>query len=114
MASFYVVVQYVPRPTNDERINFGVFTYDTAGVHTRWLTDWRRVEAFGNGDITFLKEMAARFNADPWPIDLIKRAANEWANCIQLTKPRPSTLPAARLLEDIAPVMLVETAPVVS
>jgi hypothetical protein len=116
VASFYVVVQYVPRPIAEERINVGVLAFAAEGdptIHRRFLADWRRVEAFGDGEIGFLRDFARDFDARGWTPDLIRRASREWAGCIQLTAPRASTLPAAELLDRIARDMLVEPAAVV-
>lgn len=108
MVSFYSVVQYVPCSIADERINVGVITFDDDGLHHRFLTDWRRVEAFGGEPIDFLHEFADEFEHRGWTAELVHRASREWANGIQLTRPRASTLTAAVLLDRIGDDMLVE------
>lgn len=111
MASWYCLIQYMPRPGNDERINVGVVAYDDAGsVYARFLTDWSRVEAFAHEDTAFLRDFVARWDADPWAVEQIAKA-REWANSIRVGTPRASTLGAAELLERVAPRMLVEPVP---
>ncbi len=47
MASFYTVVQYVPDPVTDERVNIGVIVAAEDTVQSRFLSNWRRVKQFG-------------------------------------------------------------------
>lgn len=125
MPSFYTVAQYVPDPNAGERINFGVLTFGDGHIYARFLKDWRRVRSFGGEDIHFLQEFASRVGRD---IGVEKRfdltgtdpvltearlvsIIGEWANAIQFTRPRPSTLPASALIDDIAPQFLRERAP---
>lgn len=124
MPSFYTVAQYVPDPDADERINFGVLTFGDGTIHARFLHDWRRVRSFGGEDVGFLREFAARVLRDArsqarLPLSdgdaqlteaRLSAMIGGWANAIQFTRPRASTLPAAQLIDRIAPQFLREPA----
>ena len=59
MTSHYSIVQYVPDPIADERINVGVIaTGENGTVRVRFLGHWQRVHQFGRGDVSFLQEFA--------------------------------------------------------
>jgi hypothetical protein len=60
MSSYYTVVQYLPQPLSDERINIGVITWDEQGMSSQFATNWQRVQAFGNEDIGYLREFVAK------------------------------------------------------
>lgn len=123
MAAYYSVVQYVPDPIADERINVGVITYGPGGLHCRFIRDWDRASRFGNEDVAYLREFARKIeevaagrvallsSAPRLDVDALTRMANGWINTIQLSEPRASTLEAASLLDDIARDVLREPAP---
>lgn len=110
MPSFYSVVQFVPDPVRDERMNFGVVTFDDDAVRVEFLNNWTRASRFANSDVSFLREFAESMETacaaqqgmfdEPqgWSPDALRAAAKEWSNCIQFTEPRASTLAADELL----------------
>ncbi len=113
MASFYSVVQYLPDPVIDERINVGVVVFGDGQVRSRFLRDWHRVRAFRGGDITFLREFADQFSQKQEVMevtglrprvseDRVREIAGNWTNCIQLCEPKASLLNADALLDDVA------------
>jgi Protein of unknown function (DUF3037) len=59
MPGYYSVVQYLPDPVTDERVNIGVITYGDGGIRCRFLRTWTRVRMFGGEDVSFLREFAA-------------------------------------------------------
>lgn len=114
MPIYYSVIQYVPNPVIDEKINAGVIVFSGAEVRVHFVTDWRRVKAFGNRDITFFKEFAQDIrnslktrNRTPLlkssDVDeaALREMASRWKNSIQFTKPRGSLLSAEALLKDV-------------
>ncbi|MFP5270138.1 DUF3037 domain-containing protein [Coleofasciculus sp.] len=122
MVSRYSIVQYVPNPIADERINIGVLAFDDERVCVRFLSNWERVKRFGMEDIHFLKDFASRVedaaadgllfpgdspNETPQQERLI-RVAQNWFNSIQLTEPRGSLDDVESLLADIADTCLFE------
>jgi Protein of unknown function (DUF3037) len=126
MASKYSIVQYVPNPIADERVNIGVVTFDEDKVCVQFLKNWDRVRHFGTGNINFLKDFAKQMNeaADSgllFPGDLhdgtpnkqeqLTKVARGWINSIQFTEPRSSLDSAQNLLEDIIQDYLIEPAP---
>jgi hypothetical protein len=110
MAAYYTVVQYVPDPIADERINVGVIVFNADQIRSRFLQNWDRVSRFAQGDISHVQEFAdwvrgagAQLPSRPATITLpgypepfrlneqtIRRMAAEWSNSIQLTGPQPS------------------------
>lgn len=126
MASFYCVVQYVPDPIANERMNVGLIAYDAESVACRFVRDWKRVRAFGDSDITFLRDFARDIQAasskagTPFDVvgvrhltaDKIQEMARRWTNSIQLTAPCVSSLPVPELVDDMAPMFLRQPAAV--
>ncbi|WP_085940253.1 DUF3037 domain-containing protein [Anabaena sp. PCC 7108] len=128
MASRYSIIQYVPDPITDERINIGVIAFDKQNIRIRFLKNWlswKRVQIFGMEDIKFLKDFAHRMeknvkegylfsednlNEVPYQERILK-IAQEWINSIQITEPRGSLDSVDNLLEDIANTYLREIKP---
>lgn len=122
MASKYSIVQYVPNPIADERINIGVVAFDDKRVCVQFLTNWDRVSKFGGEDINFLKDFAHRMNAasesgllfpgdhpdDTPKHERLRKLARGWINSIQFTEPRGSLDNVDSLLADIVQTCLVE------
>ncbi len=122
MASQYSVIQYVPNPIADERINIGVLAFNDQVVRVHFLQNWKRVKQFGNEDVSFLREFADRMEESaarggffledgykdiPKHQQIIK-VARGWMNSIQFTEPCGSLLDVDRLLEDTAETYLLE------
>jgi len=119
----YSVIQYVPDPVTDERINVGVLVFDEAGVGARFVRTWDRVKSFGGADVSFLRHFARAVDAatgsqQPLPIEpqgitqaVLETAAGEWKNTIQITPPRASTLGREALLDDVSRRFLRERVP---
>jgi hypothetical protein len=125
MASQYSVIQYVPNPIADERVNIGVLAFNEQVVRVHFLHNWNRVRKFGNEDIGFLREFAEQmeesaargllFPGDR-PGDIPKherliKVARGWINSIQFTEPCGSRADVDSLLEDAATTYLVDTLP---
>jgi hypothetical protein len=126
MVSKYSVIQYVPNPIADERINVGVLAFDEDIVKVHFLSRWDRVRSFGATEsIGFLKDFARRmeeavedgllFPGDepetaPRHERLVK-VAKGWINSIQFTEPHGSLEDVDSLLEDSIKTYLLETAP---
>lgn len=121
MASKYSIVQYVPNPIANERINIGVVAFNEEQVRVQFLTNWERVRNFGMEDITFLKTFAQRMSESAdcgliFPGDnpnapyqeRLNKIAQDWLNSIQWTEPRGSLEDVDSLLEDIAGNFLVD------
>ncbi len=123
MPARYVVVQYLPDPVKDERINIGVIAFDADGVDCRFLHDWSRVRCFANRPVGFLQEIThemqracgAQRTMDRISDDRritpssIVEMSSKWSNSIQFTEPRGSLQGRVELVEDIAKRFLHET-----
>jgi Protein of unknown function (DUF3037) len=124
MASKYSIVQYVPNPIADERVNIGVVTFDEDKVCVQFLKNWDRVRNFSTGNIDFLRDFAKQMKEaassgllfpgdqpDGTPKDeRLAKVARGWINSIQFTEPRSSLDSARDLLEDIIQDYLIEPA----
>lgn len=123
MASRYSVIQYVPNPIADERINIGVLVFDEQAVRVHFLQNWDRVRCFGlSEDIEVLKNFAHEmdevtkegllFPGDrPTHIpahERLVKVARGWRNGIQFTEPRGSLAGVEQLLDDLASTYLLE------
>ncbi len=109
MAAYYSVIQYVPDPVADERINAGVLVFDERRVSARFIKGWGRLQRFGNKDVSFLKSFAEEiterckatlFAEGQIDAEMIQRVAATWMDSIQLTEPRGSLLGLAALCKD--------------
>jgi hypothetical protein len=122
MVSRYSIIQYVPNPITDERINIGVVAFTDHDVRVQFLVNWERVHNFGMENIDFLKDFAERMKETAsrglvFPGDeeseipkheRLTKIARGWMNSIQFTEPRPSLAPVDKLLHDIVQDFLVE------
>lgn len=62
MGVLYTIVQYVPDPLADERMNVGVIVVEGGRIEGRFLRQWNRVRTFGGEDVSFLRDFAERVN----------------------------------------------------
>src|ERR1700730_13403942 len=121
MPAHFTIVQYVPDPTADERINVGVIAWDKDRVRCQFLADWRRVRAFGAGDIAFVRDFAATLSSrtsaqGSLPLDekgqidagRLEKMVGNWRHAIQFTDPRGSLKDPNSLLAEVAPIFLRE------
>ena len=119
MASFYTVVQYVPDPVADERVNIGVIAFNDGAVVSRFLRNWSRVRQFGEHDMAFLQSFAANISragtpslpipglpGTPLTPESVRKLSGEWIHSVQLTEPRASILDPKDLLDDMATRLL--------
>jgi hypothetical protein len=108
MAAFYTVIQFVPDPVADERINAGVVVFDGEKICARFIDNWGRLQRFGNKDVGFLRNFAREFLDRCQSSSLegrvteqaIRDMASTWSSLIQLTPPRGSLLDFDALLKD--------------
>ncbi len=110
MAASYSYFQYSPDITRDERVTFGVITFDRDGGESvmQFLEDWSRVEAFALCDPNFLREFAADMLSKPPSGEDVRKWARQWQNSIIVTEPRASILTKEVLLERMVPRALTE------
>ena len=111
MPSHYSIVQYVPDPITDERINVGVIvTGDNGAVRVRFLSHWQRARQFGLSDVSFLQDFARAIEMRQGELDLaqtqwtepvLRRLSSEWVRSIQFTEPRASLKDVDALFEEI-------------
>lgn len=106
MPSFYAIVQYVPDPVADERLNVGVIAFGDGMILTRFVKNWSRVKLFGGSSVSFLREFVSiAANWAPPQIAIpgvddgvhlspeeFRRLSGKWINSIQFTEPKASLL----------------------
>lgn len=126
MVSRYSVIQYIPDPVADERINIGVIAFDEHSVRVHFLSHWNRVSSFSPvADISFLWDFAHQMHKISeegllFPGDRpnglpkherLTQLSQGWMNSIQFTEPRGSLADVDTLLADIVKSCLVEPPP---
>src|SRR4051812_2171229 len=109
MPAYYTVVQYVPDPVRDERMNIGVIAFGDGAVRTKFVDSWQRVKAFGEEHIGFLRSFARK--ADRLTEEKIREIVESWHSSIQLSPPAGSLLSPQALLVDAASRYLRDPAP---
>jgi len=117
MVSYYSIIQYVPDPVADERVNIGVVVLGEEGVKVYFTRRWQRVRQFGHERIDFLQDFARRVTSEvtqpptlfpdashpmTWTIESLRAMAREWTNSIQLTPPRASLREPGDLLMEMS------------
>jgi hypothetical protein len=127
MASRYSVIQYVPNPIADERINIGVLVFDEEIIKVHFLNSWERVNSFGRENTKFLRDFAKRMeesskndllfpsddpNNGQSRVDRLRKISRGWINSIQITEPRGSLENVDSLFEDAINTYLVDEIPV--
>jgi hypothetical protein len=110
MTAHYTIVQYVPDPTADERMNIGVIVWDDARVYSNFVNDFSRARAFSRKNVKFLKEFAdyvgnltqetSRDYREFSP-SRIETLTQTWTDSIQFTQPRGSTKSASQLIAEL-------------
>jgi hypothetical protein len=108
MSAYYSIIQFVPDPVANERINAGVVVFDGERVHARFVENWDRLHRFCDQDVTFLKKFAMEFKDRTRPglledaVDgsTIREIAETWKSAIQFTSPKGSLLDLEALLDD--------------
>lgn len=123
MASRYSVIQYVPNPISDERINLGVLAFDENNVKVHFLDSWKRIRCFAaTEDIVFLKNFTHNMqeavdsgllfpgdsNSNTPNHERLLKASLNWQNSIQFTQPRGSLSDIDKLLEEMVSIYLLE------
>ncbi|BAZ11036.1 hypothetical protein NIES4071_28600 [Calothrix sp. NIES-4071] len=125
MASRYSVIQYVPDPIADERMNVGVVVFNDDTVRVHFVSNWERARRFGMEDIEFLKNFAHSMEEEAnkgllFPVEKFNGMSNYekilkisrgWINSIQFTEPRAALDTVDGLLEDSIKTYLHEQKP---
>lgn len=122
VVSRYSVIQYVPDPIADERMNVGVIVFNDDTVRVHFVSNWERARRFGMENIEFLKNFAHSmeeeankgllfpgddFDGVPYHERVLK-ISREWINSIQFTEPRAALDTIDGLLEDSIKIYLHE------
>ncbi len=111
MVAHYSVIQHIPDPIADERLNIGIVVFNEEQVEVEFLNRWDRVRCFG-GNETNLRDFAEKMHDAAkrgllFPGDQggphsrqarILKISEDWINGIQFTEPRGS-------IEDVDPLM---------
>lgn len=115
MGTFFTVIQFVPDPVANERLNAGLIVYTDQVVKFHFSHNWKRLERFSNPEKVeffrdFEQEMANRTKGDAFSAcftkDDLEKMIRKWGNLIQFTTPRGSLLEPEPLLKQILPRFL--------
>jgi hypothetical protein len=110
MGTFFTVIQFVPDPVADERLNAGLIVYTDQVVKLHLVHDWKRLERFADAEkVEYLREFAQDFadrtSGDSFTSRLTRddldTMIRKWQSLIQFTKPRGSLLEPEPLLKQI-------------
>jgi Protein of unknown function (DUF3037) len=110
MPSYYSVIQFVPDPIANERINVGVVVRDESGngdVHV--LNNWNRVRGFLGADPVMVRALIEDIVPTLVSVAAMKEVSSGWAGSIQLTTPQRSPRDAESLLETMSARMLTDS-----
>lgn len=109
MTAHYSIVQYVPDPIADERMNIGVIVIGDGEARCEFVRDWRRAQRFGNESIEYLKQFAHSViqtrllpDTQTLSLDTLCELSERWTRSIQFTTPSGSVLSPDVLLKLIA------------
>ena len=121
MVSHYTVVQYVPRPLADERINLGVIAWADGQISAKFIEDWRRARGFGGEDIDFARDFARRvqeaveaspelpgLEGERIDEDRLRKYIGTWMHSLQFSAIKTSLKRPAEVINEVAPVFLRE------
>lgn len=117
MPSHYSVIQFVPDPVADERINIGVIAYDATSFFVRFVDQWERVRRFAHSDVAFLQEVARHMSSKTTDLfayrerlgpQLFDSRNSDWPSTLQVTTPSASMKSASELLQYAADRFLFE------
>jgi Protein of unknown function (DUF3037) len=125
MPAHYTVVQFVPNPIADERVNIGVIVYNQRDVRVRFLSRWDRVKNFARQDVHFLRDIAqetvrridgfvsaVRSGLEPsFPGAFIENMIARGQHCVQLTQLRASTKDPSEVIDALCQQFLNEPIP---
>lgn len=110
MGTQFTVIQFVPDPIADERLNAGLIVYTDQFVKLHLAHDWKRLERFADAEKVdffrnFAHDFANRTEGDSFTTSLtrddLETMIRKWSNLIQFTKPRGSLLEPEPLLKQI-------------
>ena len=126
MSSKYSIIQYVPNPIADERINIGIVAFNDQLVRTKFVKSWKRVRCFAtnDSDIDYLQEFKDNLNKlaslgllfsdaiedKSQNLERLNKISRSWGNSIQFTEPKGSLEDPDKLLKDIFQDLLIEPA----
>lgn len=129
MPAYYTVVQCVPDPIADERINVGVIVFGDGQIRSRFVKNWQRVARFVGENVSYVREFAERVEKAalesaagvtqstipgfPGSRRLdeatLRSMIGNWSNSIQFTPAQPSLESPEELLATAAELFLRET-----
>ena len=129
MPTYYTVVQCVPDPIANERINVGVIVVGDGQLRCRFLSNWDRVAQFAHEDVGYVREFAEQVEQAAaesaagsvlvhipglpglrgLDATVLQPMIGEWRNCIQLTPAQPSLESPDALLINMAETFLGES-----
>ena len=118
----FSIIQYVPDPIANERLNIGVVVAANQRIHVRFLHNWQRIKKIaGTDDLVYLRDFADFFESLALEVNPVSQlqlfeqpiegstaedvflwyAAN-WNRSIQFTTPQPAIEDPQHLLERMA------------
>jgi hypothetical protein len=120
MTTKYSVIQYLPNPLADERINVGIVAFDDDEWRVVFTDSWQRIQYFAGEDEPFLRELKTKLLEDKEEVRKlvlhIERVyaksedhqiqTTTWMSILQFTQPQTSILGVQETLEMTHPHFL--------
>ena len=116
MPSHYTVVQYVPNPLADERINLGFIAWDEHLSVTRFTKNWSKAKAIGGNEVHILKQISQELQVEIRKVssagradareELLARFIRDWGGKVQFTAKRGSLRAAEDVAKDLCPIFI--------
>lgn len=112
MTNYYSVVQLVPDPVTDERINIAVIVFSgTDPIRIAFTNQWPRVKSFWGHDTSSLHSITAELLNSGLTFEKALEHSFDLTSSIQITNPRNSEREADELLRWLVERMLVQRTP---
>ena len=109
MTNYYSVVQLVPDPITDERINIAVIVFSENGeVRFELTNQWNRVRSFWGHDTHSLHKLTNDFLKSNLNLEQVKSQPLDLSSSIQVTAPRNSERNTDELLLWLSDRMLAQ------
>jgi hypothetical protein len=120
MTTKYSVIQYLPSPLADERINVGIIAFDDADWHVVFTESWSRIQYFAGEDEPFLRDLKTKLLGNKEEVQKLvlhiertymqsqddQAKTTAWMSVLQFTEPQTSMLSVQETLKMTYPRFL--------
>jgi hypothetical protein len=115
MTTKYSVIQYLPSPLADERINVGIIAFNDKDSRVMFTESWSRVQYFAGEDEPFLRDLKTKLLGNKEEVQKLvlhiertymqsqddQAKTTTWMSVLQFTEPQTSIHSVQKTLEMI-------------